>query len=46
MGGRVLSPETATLAQPIPWIDGQAYSVGQVVIYNRRLYRCTIAHTA
>jgi chitin-binding protein len=42
----VLPPEVATLAQPIPWLDGKAYSVGQVVIYNGRLYRCKVAHTA
>jgi chitin-binding protein len=42
----VMPPDVATLAQPIPWLDGKAYSVGQVVIYNGRLYRCKVAHTA
>jgi chitin-binding protein len=42
----VLPSGAATLAQPIPWVDGQAYTVGQVVIYNGRMYRCTVAHTA
>lgn len=42
----VLPPDVTTLAQPIPWVDGRAYSVGQVVIYNGKMYRCAVAHTA
>lgn len=42
----VVSTDSTSLSQPIPWVDGQAYRVGQLVIYNGKLYRCKVAHTA